>query len=69
MAGDVSSAMPIVLAVNLTPDFHLERPVPLNSRKLTIPVVKAIEQALDLPSMRTKKEIVLIIEGKLAGDG
>ena len=69
MAAGVSSAVPSALAVNLAPDFHLERLVLLNSWKLTIPVVKAIAQALGLPSTGTKKEIVLIIEGKLAGDG
>ena len=69
MAGDVSSAVPSTWAVDLALDFHLERPVPLNSQKFTIPVVQAIVQAFGLPSMGTKKEIVLIIEGKLAGDG
>ena len=69
MAGDISSAVPSVLAVDPAPNFRLEWPVPLNSRKLMIPVVKAIVQALGVPSTGTKKEIVLIIEGKLARDG
>ena len=33
------------------------------------PVMKAIVQALGFPIAGTKKEIVLIIEGKLVGDG
>ena len=69
MAGGVSSAVPSSLSVDLALDFHVEWPVPLNSWKLTIPVVKAMAQALGLPSTGTKKEIMLITEGKLAGDG
>ena len=57
------------LVVDLSPDFSLERPVPLTSRKLNISVIKAIVRTLQLPSTGTKEETVLIIEGKLAEDG
>ena len=57
-----------VLTVDLVPGFCLEYPIPLNSRKLTISVMKAITQALNLLSSGTKEETVLI-EGKLTEDG
>ena len=60
---------PHAVTVDLAPDFCLEHPVPLNLRKLTISVVKAIAQALSLPSTGTKEETVLMIEGKLTEGG
>ena len=55
--------------IELAPDFSLERSVPLNSWKLTIAIVKAIAQALNLPDTGTKEETLLMIEGKLTEDG
>ena len=68
MAGSDSSSVPGVLTIDLAPDFCLEYPIPLNLRKLMISVMKAITQALNLPSTGTKEETVLI-EGKLTEDG
>lgn len=65
MAGSDSLFISRVLTVNLAPEFCLKHPVPLNSRKFTIAVVKAIVQVLSLPSTTTKEEIALMIEGKL----
>ena len=57
-----STVQDAVVTVALSPDFSLERPVLLNLRKLTISVLKAIAQALKLPSTRTKEETMLMIE-------
>ena len=63
MAGSDGSSVG-VLTVDLAPGFCLECPNPLNSWKLTISVMKAITQALNLLSTGTKEETVMI-EGKL----
>ena len=60
--------LPRTVTVDLAPDFVLERAVPLNSRRLTIAILKAIAQALSLPGTGIKEETVLMIEGKLAED-
>ena len=64
-----STVQDAVVTVTLSLDFSLKRPVLLNSQKLTISVLKAIAQALNLPSTGTKEETVLMIEGKLSEDG
>ena len=64
-----STVQVAVVTVALSPDFSLECPVLLNSRKLTISVLKAITRALYLPSKGTKEETVLMIEGNFAEYG
>ncbi len=49
--------------------FSLTRPVPLSSRKLTAPVLKAIAAAMGLPDTGSKEETLLMIEGKLVEHG
>ncbi len=39
----------VVVATELPTGFSLTRPVPLSSRKLTVPVIKAIATAMGLP--------------------
>ena len=55
--------------VELPEDFSLTRPVPLNSRKLTAPLVKAIATALGLPDSGFEEETLQMIEGKLGDEG
>jgi hypothetical protein len=69
MTENSNRTVPTTVSVELSPDFALECAVPLNSRKLTISIVKAIAQALSLPGTGSKEETLLMIEGKLAEDG
>ncbi len=55
----------IVVDTELPSGFSLTRPVPLSSRKLTVPVIKAIAIAMGLPDTGSKEETLLMIEGKL----
>ncbi len=59
----------VVVATELPTGFSLTRPVPLNSRKLTVPVIKAIAVAMGLPDTGSKEETILMIEGKLVDEG
>ena len=55
----------VVVATELPTGFSLTRPVPLSSRKLTVPVIKAIATAMGLPDTGSKEETLLMIEGRL----
>ncbi len=58
----------VVVATELPTGFSLTRPVPLSSRKLTVPVIKAIATAMGLPDTGSKEETLLMIEGKLVDE-
>ncbi len=59
----------VVVATELPTGFSLTRPVPLSSRKLTVPMIKAIATAMGLPDTGSKEETILMIEGKLVDEG
>ena len=54
-----------VIVTTLPPDFSLDCPVPLNAKKLTAIVIRAIATALELPESRMREETLMMIEGKL----
>ena len=54
-----------VIVTALPPDFCLDRPVPLNAKKLTAIIIRAIATALELPDSGTREETLMMIEGKL----
>jgi len=47
----------------------LRRPVPLNSKRLTAPVLKQLAKGLEVPTAGFAEEIRQLIEGKLGRDG
>ena len=49
--------------------FPIERPLPLGSKRLNIPLIKLIASAVKLPTPSTKEELLLMIEGKLGSEG
>ena len=57
------------VVVELPDDFSMTRPVPLNSRKMTTTLVKAVATALELPGTGSKEETLQMIEGKLGDEG
>ena len=55
--------------VDLPTESLLTRPVPLSSKRLTAPVLKAIVTMLGLPATGSKEETLQMIEGKLGDEG
>ncbi len=68
--GDDLQAVAVAeMEVDLTSDFSWTRPVPLTSRKLTGPLVRAMALALGLPSTGSKEETLQMIEAELSQKG
>ncbi len=57
------------VVVELPEGFSWTRPVPLTSRKLSGPLVKANATAIGLPSTGSKEEKLQIVEGRLGKRG